>query len=78
VISAHIAEHTNASLRFQHLSRRALHPQLRVPSMRQLELKRQRLRVLALWCGVYKDRLEMERRHLRRIVGADLHGEKAI
>jgi hypothetical protein len=38
--SADMAEQAEASLRLQHLSRRALHPQLRVPSMRELESRR--------------------------------------
>jgi hypothetical protein len=42
-------------LLFYQLPRRALHPQLRVPSVRELEVPRQRLRALALRCGVYED-----------------------
>jgi hypothetical protein len=63
---------------FQQLPRCALHPQLRINSMRQLQSPRLWLIVFAVRGGVYEDRLEVERSHLRRVVCRDLHGEQAV
>jgi len=46
--------------------------------MRELEIPRQRLTILAVRRRIDKVRLEMERRHLRLIIRRDLHGEQAI
>lgn len=46
--------------------------------MRELEIPRQRLAILALGRRVDKVGLEMERRHLRLIIRRDFHGEQAI
>jgi hypothetical protein len=62
----------------QQLPRRALHPQLGIPPMRELEVPRQRLTILALGRRIDKVRLEMECRHLRLIVRRDFHREQAI
>jgi hypothetical protein len=65
-------------LLFYQLPRRALHPQLRVPSMRELKVPRQRRRALALWCSVYENRFQVEGSHLRVVVFRDFHGEEAV
>jgi hypothetical protein len=62
----------------QHLPRRTLHPQLRIPPMRQLERPRLRRPILALGRRIHKHALEMERRHLLFIIRANLHGEQSI
>ena len=59
----------------QQLPRRALHPQLGVPPMRELKVPWQRLTILALGRRIDKVRLEMERRHLLLIIRRDFHRE---
>lgn len=73
-----VAQSNNSSSLCQHLPRRALHPQLCVPPVRQLELPRQWIEILTLGRCVDEDTLEMERRSIRLVIRADLHGEKSI
>lgn len=62
----------------QHLPCRAFHPQLCIPPVGQLEVPWQRLETLALLGCVDEDALQVERRCVRLLVGADLHREESV
>ena len=57
----------------QQLPRRALHPQLRIPPLRELKIPGQRLRLLTVLRRINKVRFQMKRRFLLLIVRANFH-----
>jgi hypothetical protein len=68
----------STSLLLQHLSRRALHPQLGVAPVQELEMRRQRRRILPLSRRVNENALQMKRRRIRLLIRANLHSKQPI
>lgn len=74
-----IFDGTNStSLLLQHLPRRALHPQFGVAPMQELEMRRQRHRILPLSRRVNKHALQMKRCSIRLLIRANLHSKQPI
>jgi hypothetical protein len=73
-----VNNNNSTSLLLQHLPRRALHPQLGVAPVQELEMRRQRHRILPLSRRIDKHALQMKRRGIRLLIRANLHSKQPI